>query len=353
MVSFKEVYFSDIQPDIQNFLLVGDIGGTNSNFGLFQWADNTWNIVHSFHVKTKQIDNFTRTVQDLYTYIQQAFHITIQHACFAGAGPVYPDRTQCTLTNAPITINAQELQKALGISCVLITNDFEVIGYGINCIATEKLIQVKEGEKYAQANKVYIGAGTGLGASVMHWDYGKNRYNAVTSEGGHADFSVQDEIELALVEFIRKTENRSCNVSWEDILSGAGIKRMYQFFKSRNHAVKSHRLLGSNGPEPDEIFNSKDMDDHARYTYELYAKLYGRFAKSSALASLSLGGLYIAGGIAAHNVPMFQSETFLQEFLNCGKQQALLERISITIVADYNVSLYGAAEYMRLEDHCS
>jgi glucokinase len=348
MISFKEVYFSNISPDARSFLLVGDIGGTNSNFGLFQWSGKRWDIVCSFHVKTRQIDNFTYAVQDLYAYIRHALRISVDYACFAGAGPVYPDRLRCTLTNAPVTIDANELRQVLGIARVLIANDFEVIGYGVDRIDQNKLIQVTRGTQYAQANKVYIGAGTGLGAAVMHWDSGKNRYEAVSSEGGHTDFSVQDATELALAEFIRTAEGRPCNISWEDILSGAGIQRIYRFFKSRNHGVASHRRLGNNGPEPDEIFKSRDLDEHARDTYELYTKLYGRFAKSSSLASLALGGLYIAGGIAAHNVPMFQSKIFLKEFLNCGKQQKLLEQIAVIVIADYNISLFGAAEYTRL-----
>ena len=80
--------------------------------------------------------------------------------------------------------------------------------------------------------------------------------------------------------------------------------------------------------------------------------MYARFAKTFALDALATGGLYIAGGIAAHNVPLFESETFINEFLSCGKQKVLLSMIPIYVIADYNVSLYGAAEFMRLEDFC-
>jgi glucokinase len=42
----------------------------------------------------------------------------------------------------------------------------------------------------------------------------------------------------------------------------------------------------------------------------------------------------------------------MDEFLNCGKQQELLKQIPVYVITDYNVSLYGAAEYMRLEGLC-
>jgi len=42
----------------------------------------------------------------------------------------------------------------------------------------------------------------------------------------------------------------------------------------------------------------------------------------------------------------------MQEFINCGKQQELLKQVPIYVITDYNVSLYGAAEYLRLEVMC-
>lgn len=335
-----------------NFLLVGDIGGTNSNFGLFEFLDSDWHLICSFHFKSKQIDDFTRIVSELVAHINKMHQITIKHLCIAAAGPVSPARDYCTLTNAPISIDAKALKKALNLNCIAITNDFEVIEYGINRITPEYLIQIYTGQMRDRANKVIIGAGTGLGASIVYWDCGKKRYSPVMSEGGHSDCSVQNKTEYELLEFIQHSENRSCNISWEDILSGAGIKRMYSFFRARDSAAPSYWRLGNDGPQPDEIFQSKDLDAYAQATYQLYTKMYARFAKYAALTALSLGGLYIAGGIAAHNVSLFESEIFITEFLNCCKQQSLLRTIPIFVIADYNVSLYGAAEYMRLEDSC-
>ncbi len=352
MISFKEVYYADFVKTSDKFLLVGDIGGTNSNFGVCQFINKDWRLIFSVHLKTKQIDDFTKMVSDLVHHIQQMHHITIKHLCIGAAGPLSPERDYCKLTNAPIEIDAKELKKALNITCIAIANDFEVIGYGIDRIAQDQVVNVYKGELRERATKAIIGAGTGLGESILYWDCGKKRYSPVMSEGGHSDCSMQNKIEFELLEFIKQSENRSSNISWEDILSGAGIKRMYRFFRGRNSAAPSNWTIGHNGPEPDEIFTSKDLDEHARATYELYTKMYARFAKCSALTALSRGGLYIAGGIAAHNVPLFESEAFISEFLNSGKQEALLRTIPIYVIADYNVSLYGAAEYMRLADSC-
>ena len=352
MISFKEVYYADSVQGGNNFLLVGDIGGTNSNFGVFQFKNKNWILIFSIHFKSKQIENFTQLVQDLVQHLEKKHRIHIEHVCIGAAGPISPDRNYCKLTNAPIIIDVNELKKVLNINCLALANDFEIIGYGLQKVDPKDIIKINDGFVIEYANKAIIGAGTGLGASLLYWDCGKKRYSPMMSEGGHSDCSVQQSTEFELLEFIKKSENRRCNISWEDLLSGAGIKRMYRFFRSRNSAAQSHWTRNDQGPEPDEIFNSKDLDDHARATYELYTTMYARFAKSFALDALATGGLYIAGGIASHNVPLFQSETFMNEFLNCGKQQALLRSIPLYVIADYNVSLYGAAEYMRLADKC-
>lgn len=174
MISFKEVYYADFVKGGDNFLLVGDIGGTNSNFGVFQFVNKDWILIFSIHFKSKQIDNFTKVVTELVHHIQKVHHITIKHLCIGAAGPVTPDHDYCKLTNAPIEIDAKELKKVLNMNCLVIANDFEIIGYGIGRIAQEQVIKVYEGAPRERASKAIIGAGTGLGASILYWDCGKN-----------------------------------------------------------------------------------------------------------------------------------------------------------------------------------
>ena len=191
-----------------------------------------------------------------------------------------------------------------------------------------------------------MGAGTGLGKSILRWIDERDRYIPVASEGGHADCAVQTRLELDFIDFIRQEESRDCNISWEDVLSGYGIQRMYRFFSARNGLSDGKNI------SPDEIFARRSDDKRAWQTFELYTILYSRCAKNFALDSLCLGGLYVAGGIAAKNVQIFELPAFYAEFINCGKQAELLKNIPIWVIADYNVSLYGAAEYLILEKKC-
>lgn len=78
---------------------------------------------------------------------------------------------------------------------------------------------------------------------------------------------------------------------------------------------------------------------------QLFVKLYGAEAGNLALKLLPYGGLYLAGGIAAKNLPLMQSGEFIQAFNRKGRMSVLLEQVPIHIVLDPKVGLIGAALY--------
>ena len=348
MLPFKEVVYVDQVPKNIECTLGADIGGTNSNFGIFKTVDGL-ELILSLHVKSKEIKNFVDVVNDLLDHLKRTYGITIKHSGFAAAGVVSAEQDYVKPTNLHFAIDAKEILNKTSLSCVFIVNDFEVIGYGLDKIAPKNLVQVNKGKAVARANKAILGAGTGLGKCILDWNKYAGRYIPIASEGGHADMAPQTQLELDLATYIREAEKRTCNISWEDVLSGDGIQRIYQFFRSREEGDVG---LQEKGPHPDEIFKSREENEYSWKTFEFYTLFYARCAKNFALDALATGGVYIAGGIAAKNLPLFQLPIFMQEFVNCGKQMELLKNVPIYVITDYNVSLYGAAAYMELEDMC-
>lgn len=348
MIEFREVrYKTDIPRNI-SCILAADVGGTNANFGIFNLQGEKPDLLFSLHYKSQKIKQFAPVVKAVIEYARDQFSISFNRAIFAAAGVVSENREWVKPTNLDFEVRLPDISKETGITCLCLVNDFEVIYYGLPYLKNGSVVTVHAGSARECAQRGVLGAGTGLGKSILVWDSAKNRYHALPSEGGHADFSPQHQIEMDLVFFMREREKYICNVSWEDVLSGNGIQRIYSFFHTNSHEHDQKEQP----PHPDEIFNSRDQDKHARQTYELYTRLYARCAKNFALDALTLGGLYIAGGIAAHNVPLFQDPRFMAEFLNCGKQQHLLKEVPIHIITDYNVSLYGAAAYLLMKDLC-
>lgn len=350
MTAFKEKKYVNDIPGGVGYILGGDIGGTNSNFGIFQLRNGKPILAFSLHTQSQEIKNFPVVVKDLLTAVKQAYGITISHALFAAAGVVSPAKDYSRPTNLSIVIDAAEIKRVTGLRCVYVANDFEVIGYGLDFIDTKNLVLVNRGMVREQANKAIIGAGTGLGKCMMRWEADRSRYVPVASEGGHGDAAIQSLTELALVEWIKEHEGRSTPISWEDLLSGSGIQRIYQFFHARSR--DGHDVSREQVPHPDEIFKTRNHDQHSKDTFALYTVLYARCVKNFALDVLARAGIYIAGGIAANNIEMFSQGPFMHEFVRCSKQETLLREMPVWVIGDYNVSLYGAASYLLIENMC-
>ncbi len=349
MLPIREVKYIDQIPHNIECLMGADIGGTNANFGIFERTDHDLKLILSLHIKSQQIKNFADEVAGILDYIRQKYGITVLKSCIGAAGVISEHRDVAKPTNLNFVIDVAEILQKTGLSCCFLVNDFEIIGYGLSRLDPKKIVKVKKGTERPYAQKGIIGAGTGLGKCLMAWDDHAQRYRPHASEGGHADFAVQNQLELDLIRFIQQEERFGCNISWENVLSGNGIQRIYRFFHARS--VHGHKS-GEQVPHPDEIFKARLADNHSMETFKLYTQFYARCAKDYALDVLALGGIYITGGIAANNLPLFELPEFHGEFVNCGKQQELLAAVPIYVITDYNVSLYGAAEYMIVEGMC-
>ncbi len=348
MNGMKEVIYQRTWKKNIPFFLSGDIGGTNSNFGIISMEDRHPTLLVSLHIKSKEITDFAQTCKRVVDHCKERYGITCYAAVIGGAGVVSEARDYCKPTNLHFEIRALDIMHATDIAHVVIVNDFEIIGYGLDLILPKDVVLVKKGFAREHSNKAILGAGTGLGKCILLWNKHTQKYLPVASEGGHADFAIHTPLELELAIWIQKSKEHTCSVSWEDVLSGNGIRQMYQFFKAKASNFKED-VMEAQGPHPDEIFNSRHADEYAWDTFTLYSSLYARCAKNFALDALALSGIYIAGGIAAKNVPLFEQPCFVQEFINCGKQEQLLKDIPIYVIADYNISLYGAAAFFMYQ----
>ncbi len=351
MLPFHEIFYVKKDAAPKTCFLAGDIGGTNSNFGVIQPNGETCVMLMSIHFKSRDVVNFADLMADLVSYLNETYNITITKACLAGAGVISELRDWVKPTNLAFEIDAKAIKAKTGLATVVIINDFEAVGFGIDALEKKDLVHINNGLPRAYANKAIVGAGTGLGKGIMAWDEPRHTYIPVPSEGGHADFPVQDQQELAFVSFIQKTENFSCTVSWENILSGAGIVRIYKFLgeTGKYQSTRYTQEIEQNGLHPDQIFAYRKHDDRCKQTFDLFAGWYGRCAKNFALDVLALGVVYISGGIASKNLDLFKVPSFLSEFVNCGKQMKLLQQTPVYVIMNYNVSLYGAGRYLMLK----
>jgi glucokinase len=208
-------------------VLAADVGGTNTKVALAEFNAGTLAIIKrkvypsaAYSALELIIEPFLRE-PEVAPYAQR-----IAAGCFAVAGPVEQGRAR--LTNLPWHIDAGMLERHFSIAGVIVINDFAAAAFGIDHLQAADLLTLQEGMTVPRADRLIIGAGTGLGVAWLTWSDGA--YTVHPSEGGHIDFAPTDPVQIALLDHLRPVLGR---VSYERIVSGPALPRILDFLKLR------------------------------------------------------------------------------------------------------------------------
>lgn len=248
---------------------------------------------------------------------------------------------QAVVTNLPWTLDADDLARDFSIEHVKLCNDFEAVGYGIACLDDDEIEVLQKGEPDLSSPKAVIGAGTGLGQALMFPE--NDMWKVVATEGGNVDFAPTDQKQILLLEHMMQ---RFGQVSYERIVSGAGLVSIYDFlrgYEQREEAPDLRQAMIDGDPAAAiSHFALKQGDELAIEALDMFIKIYGAQAGNLALTVIPMAGLYIAGGIAAKNIERFQKAGFMDAFRAKGKMQHLVEKIPVYVILQAKVGLLGA-----------
>lgn len=321
-------------------LLIGDIGGTKTLLQIVDVNDTATQVIYESLFENQNFNDFESVLN---TFLEQTSTETrqgLQIACFAVAGPV--SNRQVRLTNIPWHLDALELATALGLQQVKLINDFQAIAYGIDMLGKDDLVDLQTGQTVPQATRLLLGAGTGLGQSIIVWCH--DRYDLVlASEGGHVDFAPTDSLQWRLLEYLIPELGR---VTCEHLISGPGLARIFDFLHKEEYGTPSQALLTAmrNGDPAEAIshfaLNNKDM--LTVKALDLFITLYGAHAGNLALTCLAKGGIYIAGGIAPKIINRLKEGGFIKAFCDKKPMAELLETVPVRVVMNSKVGLLGA-----------
>ncbi len=320
-------------------ILAGDIGGTHTRLRIAECAANRCRALRDRRFASRDYAGFDEILR---AFLKDATW-PIDGVCLAVAGPVaQAARGQSVrLTNLPWRIDGDSLARAFGFPRVRLINDFQAVGYGIEALGEDAFVVLQKGEPVRHAPRAVIGAGTGLGQAILVWQ--GERYASIATEGGHVDFGPTDELQIELA---RHLIRRHGHASYELVLSGPGLMRLYNFLRDTGVAVESRGMTQAlQTGDPAAALTQAALartDALATATVDLFVRIYGAQAGNLALAAGAKGGLYIAGGIAPRIVELLANGTFLQAFRNKGGMSALAAAIPVMVVMNPNVGLLGA-----------
>jgi glucokinase len=322
--------------------LAGDIGGTKTVLALFEPQGRDLATIREATFPSRQHATFEEI---LTTFLAGSPGVKPEAACFGVAGAVMDGRV--TTTNLPWTLDEERLAQTIGCKKATLLNDLEAAAYGTLHLSLEEKHVLNPGtSRRKRGNIAVIAAGTGLGEAILFFD--GQKYQPIASEGGHADFAPQSDVEIELHKYLR--EKFHGHVSYERVLSGPGFFNVYSFFRDTRHAPEPDWLAQRiKDGDPSAIVSEVGLagqDENCVATLDLFATIYGAEAGNLALKALAVGGVFIAGGIAPKMLPaLTKNDAFLKGFFAKGRFTDLMHKLHVSIALNPKAPLIGAAHY--------
>ena len=346
-------------------ILAGDIGGTKTYLGLFESTPTGLRLVREekfwnadFNALEDILGEFLESPQDdgedsgTFDDSQEGPSstgdppsqnpVTIDIVCLGVAGPIQDNR--CRATNLPWVIDGQTLSTHLNVATVRLLNDVEAMAFGVLVLPPEEteLVHGPTMTKGSQT-KGLVAPGTGLGEAILFWD--GTRYHSLPSEGGHASFAPNTDAEIDLLRYLR---TNYLHVSFERVLSGDGLHTIYQFLrdtKQNEPTWFAEKLLTGN---PAALISEAALagkPDICVQALDLFVSILAGEAGNLALKGLTLGGMYLGGGIVPKILPLLREERTWKAFVSKGRYKRLLSGIPVHVILNDKAALLGSASF--------
>jgi glucokinase len=324
-------------------ILAGEIGATRTRLAAYETEGSRLICVVEKDYVSQQHDGLAGILADFI----KTEGIPVHGACLGVAGPVRNGRSK--ISNLPWVIDAREVAKQLRLNSVGLLNDLEAYAYGIDGLDSKDFITLSEGADDAQGNRAVISAKTGLGMAGMYWD--GFRHHPFACEGGHGDFAPRNDLEMELLAYLKKKYG---HISCERILSGPGIKNIYDFLRDAHKAEEPEWLRAemSTAPDPPALISKTALEGKAAIcdqALSIFVSVFGAETGNCALTFMSTGGIFIGGSIAAKIVPKMQEPAFLESFWDKGRMESILKDMPVKIVANDDCIMIGAARYTLVQ----
>ena len=267
---------------------------------------------------------------------------SIDTIVIGAAGHLTRNRNFVQFTNADWQISAANISESFRSIMspsliVLLLNDFEALSYGLSTIENED-VEIIFGRKGHGDTKIVCGPGTGLGLSALKQTT-DDQLIVIPSEGGHQSFPTEADIEEDIIKYTTQKY-----VSYEDILSGEGLQRLFNFFYRKTNSHNCQAL------SPEDILTLYETGDEvAGKTIEAFSYALGTFCGNMALALGATKGVYLWGGIITAFPNHLLKNQMMNRFHKRGKMAFYVAEIPVYKVVCEDIPLRGCSIYASIK----
>ncbi len=303
--------------------LIADIGGTHSRCALI---DDKGQVVAAETYENREFDGIREVLEHYLS--RRRLRDRPSEAALAIAGPVTGD--EVAMTNLPWRISQLELREALGLSRLLVINDFAAVAWALPALGPEDLYPIGGGQAVPREPLAVLGPGSGLGVALLAPVAGN--WVVLPGEGGNVSIATATADEAAVVDTLRDASGY-CAV--ESLVSGPGLVRIHEFLCER---------AGQEPPGlmPAAISAAAAKGDRlAIEAQAMFFALLGGLAGDLAMTAGARGGVYIAGGIVPRLLKAFEASEFRARFEDKGRYRPYLQAIPTHVITVSVPALIG------------
>ncbi len=322
-------------------ILAGDIGGTKTNLALVAVHDGDLHLEAVRSFASRRYDS----LEDIVAAYLSEHRVAIDRACFGVAGPVLAG--EATVTNVPWRISERSLSEHLQGAPARLINDLTALAHAVPLLKAADLVTLQSAASQPGEPIAILAPGTGLGQGFLCWD--GRRYRPGASEGGHTDFAPGDDLQIRLLQYLRKEYG---HVSWERVIAGPGLYNIYRFLCAEGGEQPewvAERLAGGDPSAVISALGLSGRDPCSSQALDIFVSVLGAQAGNLALTYMATGGVYLGGGVPPKILPRLQDGRFLRAFHDKGRLSHVLEHIPVHVIRDSQAAaLLGAGSCATL-----
>lgn len=308
-------------------IIVGDIGGTNVRLALAN--KNNEGKIELNNIFVKPVSDF-QSLEHALEFWRKQIEIFPNEAVFGLAGVTGGDEVR--FTNSNWVVVKKKLIEQFGFKKLQLINDFATQAVSI-INNSQDLIIINKGIENLDAPKVVLGPGTGLGMAGLVKS--NNIWKVLETEGGHQAFAPRTEIEIEILKIL---SNKFGVVSYENLLSGPGLLRIYNCLAQ----IRGEAAILNTPPQIGQAaaLKTSNLAIEAAQTLTL---ILATFCSNAVLAYGAKGGCVIAGGVSKQLSQFLMTKEFINRFKNIGPMEKYVHDVPLMRNNDEYAALKGAA----------
>jgi glucokinase len=312
---------ADVAP--QDAWLIADIGGTNTRIDHWSAERNLTRVTR----RTYRNDDFTSIAELMHAY-RGDVGSGARQALLAAALPVTRNES-LQMTNRDWSLDVAAL-RAGGLTRLRFVNDLVAAAAGIDTLGSDE-VEASGGLADAEAPRLVIGIGTGLGAATVLTDVGRAR--VLASEAGHMTAAAGGADASRVREW---SERRYGRASWERLLSGPGLAQFDAVARADRGVAATETAARARNGEPSAL-----------RAVNAFAHALGEFAGDLCLALCAHGGVYFTGGVVTGLAQALNLGTVRAGFEAKGRFAAQLRTVPLYRVKVDDLALRGLGRLLE------